>query len=319
MFFLWSGWIPSAEGNPAPPAVGGNHRASPGTTLLPGLHPSCALPEECLTTTALYSGETTAPSFLHGDSLHTFRLGRDTIPREMAPTLLPGKDSLTEVRILERALQGDDTLQNEQMNGDTLLRTPIFLTDSLAGDSALQDDTATLTYKGKKILPTEGELHSPRRASIYSAILPGLGQAYNKKYWKIPIIYGGFAAFGYFIGWNNRNFTTARQAYSDLTDTIPGTDSYMRLEQIIYYDLSKDSDVASLKQGLISSQNYYRRNRDLLIIITAAFYGLNIIDASVDAHFFNFDISDDLSLKWEPVILRTQNQNIFCLNCTFRF
>ncbi len=318
MLFLWSGWIPSAEGNPAPPA-GGNHQASSGTTILPGLYPSTAYHEECLTSTASFSGVTTALTLLHGDSLLTPRLNRDTISGKMAPAGIPGKDSLRKVGTLQRGLQSGDTLHREQLSGDTLLRTPVLLTDSLAEDPTLQDDTLTLTSKGRKILAKEEELHSPRKASIYSAILPGLGQAYNKKYWKIPLIYGGFAAFGYFIRWNNRNFTTTRQAYSDLTDTIPGTDSHMRLPQIIYYDLSKPSDVASLKQGLISSQNYYRRNRDLLIIITAAFYGLNIIDASVDAHFFNFDISDDLSLNWEPVIRKTQNQNIFCLNCTFRF
>lgn len=319
ILFLWSGGIPSAEGNPAPPAAGGNHRVSPGTSTLPGLHPSGTLPEECLTTAAFFSAENTALSPSHGDSLLTYLPNRDTIRGKLAPTGIPEKDTLRKVTPLQRGIHPGDTLQREQLSGDTLLRTPILQTDSLGEAPSLKDDALTITSKERKITPTEEELHSPRKASIYSAILPGLGQAYNKKYWKIPIIYGGFAAFGYFIRWNNRNFTSARQAYSDLTDTIPGTDSYMRLPQIIYYDLSKPSDVASLKQGLTSSQNYYRRNRDLLIIVTAAFYGLNIIDASVDAHFFNFDISDDLSLNWEPVIRKTQNQNIFCLNCTFRF
>jgi hypothetical protein len=124
---------------------------------------------------------------------------------------------------------------------------------------------------------------------------------------------------GYFIGWNNKNFNVAKKAYTDLTDTIPGTDSYLKLKQIIYYDLNKPSDVATLKQGLTSSQDYFRRNRDLLIIVTAAFYGLNIIDASVDAHFFNFDISDDLTFHWEPVIRQSNNQNIFCVNCSIKF
>jgi len=162
-------------------------------------------------------------------------------------------------------------------------------------------------------------IHSPRKASIYSAVLPGLGQAYNKKYWKIPLIYGGFGAFGYFIKWNNNNYNTAKQAYKDLTDNDPATDSYLKLKQIVYYDLTKASDVSNLKTGLNSSQDYYRRNRDLLIIITCAFYGLNIIDASVDAHFFNFDISDDLTMKVEPAIRQSKNLNIFCLNCTFNF
>lgn len=184
----------------------------------------------------------------------------------------------------------------------------------------LKRDTAAVRVKMAKTSDSLFvEEHSPRKASVYSAILPGMGQAYNKKYWKIPIIYAGFGALGYFIGWNNKNFNVAKKAYSDLTDTIPGTDSYLKLKQIIYYDLNKPSDVATLKQGLTSSQDYFRRNRDLLIIVTAAFYGLNIIDASVDAHFFNFDISDDLTFHWEPVIRQSNNQNIFCVNCSIKF
>lgn len=183
---------------------------------------------------------------------------------------------------------------------------------NLPGDT-IKNETPALAVKDT--LP----VHSPKKASIYSAILPGLGQAYNRKYWKIPLVYGGFAAFGYFIAWNNKNYLTSWRAYHDLSDKDPNTDSYKKLKQIIYYDLNSASSVANLKQGLISSENYYRRNRDLLIILTVAFYGLNIIDASVDAHFFNFEISDDLTMNLEPSIQKEKNQNIFCLNCTINF
>jgi hypothetical protein len=182
----------------------------------------------------------------------------------------------------------------------------------------LKNDTLTGT-RTHTILLDSLPVHSPKKASIFSACLPGLGQAYNKKYWKIPIIYGGFATLGYFIRWNNQNYTVSKQAYKDLTDTDPATDSYKKLKEIIYFNLNNPSDVVNLKQGLISNQDYYRRNRDLLIIVTIAFYGLNIIDASVDAHFYHFDISDDLSLHVQPIILQQKNQQIFCLNCTFNF
>jgi hypothetical protein len=175
----------------------------------------------------------------------------------------------------------------------------------------------------EQILPAEKKLenpiHSPKKAALYSTILPGLGQIYNRKYWKIPIVYGGFATLGYFIKWNNKEYATAKNAYKDLTDNDPETQSYMNLKEIVYYKLDNPNDVANLKTGLTSSQDYYRRNRDLLIIITFAFYGLNIIDASVDGHFFNFDISDDLTMKVRPALLQQKNQNIFCLNCTFNF
>ncbi len=193
-----------------------------------------------------------------------------------------------------------------------LLLTGIVVAAELPGD------TISSAPVEKKDTATE-IVHSPRKAAIYSAILPGMGQAYNRKYWKIPLIYSGFGAFGYFIGWNNKNFNISRKAYSDLTDNDPETDSYMRLKQIIYYNLDNPSSVANLKQGLLSSQDYYRRNRDLLIIITAAFYGLNIIDASVDAHFFNFNLNDDLTMNVRPIVHQEKQQPIFCLNCTFNF
>ena len=165
----------------------------------------------------------------------------------------------------------------------------------------------------------EEEVHSPKKAAIYSAVLPGLGQAYNRKYWKIPLVYGGFAAFGYFIGFNNKNYLVSKNAYSDLSDDDPSTDSYMQLEQIIYYNLNNPSEVENLKRGLLRRQDYYRRNRDLLVILTIGFYGLNIIDASVDAHFFNWDISDDLALQWQPTLNQINNKNFLALNCTIRF
>lgn len=187
----------------------------------------------------------------------------------------------------------------------------------LRADTAIQATLAADTITSEKKI--EPEEHSPRKAAIYSAVLPGLGQAYNKKYWKIPLVYGGFAAFGYFIDWNNNFYKTSKNAYRDLTDGDDSTNSYLKLKQIKYYDLNSPTDVENLKRGLLRSQDYYRRNRDLLVILTIAFYGLNIIDASVDAHFFNWDISDDLTLNWQPTVDQMNNKNFLTLNCTIKF
>jgi len=151
------------------------------------------------------------------------------------------------------------------------------------------------------------EFHSPRKASIYSAILPGLGQAYNKKIWKIPFIYAGFGAIGYFIDWNNNNYKLSKTAYTHLKDDDPLTTDYLKLKAIEGYDLDNPTDVANLLEGLTKRQEYYRRNRDLLVISMFGFYGLNIIDASVDAHFFNFDMGDDLTMSWQPSMLNIDN------------
>ncbi len=171
-----------------------------------------------------------------------------------------------------------------------------------------------------KAVPKNAEqIHSPKKASIYSAILPGLGQAYNKKYWKIPIIYAGFGTLGYFIGWNNKYYQTYKNAYVDLTDGDESTNSFLNLDATKYYDLNNSTDYNNFKTGLLKQQEYFRRNRDLLIICTVGFYGLNIIDASVDAHFFNFDISDDLSFNWQPATNLYNNNLYYGFNCTFKF
>lgn len=171
----------------------------------------------------------------------------------------------------------------------------------------------------KEIPENAEEIHSPKKAAVYSAILPGLGQAYNKKYWKIPIIYAGFGTLGYFIGWNNGNYQTLKLAYSDLTDGNPDTDSYLDLEAAKYYDLDNESERNQFENGLNKQKNYYRRNRDLLIISTVGFYALNIIDASVDAHLFDFDISEDLSFNWQPAMRNVDDQFVYGVNCTFNF
>jgi hypothetical protein len=167
----------------------------------------------------------------------------------------------------------------------------------------------------------EEEVHSPRKATIYSAILPGLGQVYNKKYWKVPLIYIGFGTIGYFINWNNENYQLFKTGYRHLTDDDPETQDYLKIEAVRRnnYNLDSPTDFNNLKTALSKQQDYYRRNRDLLIISFVGFYGLNIIDASVDAHLFDFDISDDLTLKWEPSMVNFDNNFVYCLNFRFNF
>ena len=130
--------------------------------------------------------------------------------------------------------------------------------------------------------------HSPHKATIYSAILPGLGQAYNKKYWKIPVIYGLTGVLTYFAVDNNKEYIIYKDAYKwRLDDNSATVDKF----EGIY----SDEDLRILK-------NYYRRNRDLSFIGMGVVYLLNVVDAAVDAHLFYFDVSDDLSLKVQPGI-----------------
>lgn len=177
------------------------------------------------------------------------------------------------------------------------------------------DTVQTITQKPI----TEEEAHSPRKATLYSTILPGLGQAYNKKYWKIPFIYAGLGTIGYFIDWNNGNYQLTKTAYIDLTDDDPETTGYLELDGIEYWNLDSPSERANLATALKKRQDYYRRNRDLLIISILGFYGLNIIDASVDAHLFNFNVNDDLTLNWQPSMMKFQNDMVYSIHFTFNF
>jgi hypothetical protein len=128
--------------------------------------------------------------------------------------------------------------------------------------------------------------HSPTRALLMSAVLPSAGQAYNKKYWKMPVLYAGFTACGYFIYLNNSRYQTYRHAYILRADGDSTT-------------IDKYTNVYS-ENNLLELKDYYRRNRDLTIIITVGVYVLNILDAYVDAHLFYFDVNDNLSLRVTP-------------------
>jgi hypothetical protein len=189
----------------------------------------------------------------------------------------------------------------------------VIISCNLYGQS-LEVDTTQI-----KEVPVDAEkIHSPKRATIYSAILPGLGQAYNKKYWKIPIIYAGFGTIGYFIGWNNGFYNTYKLAYSDFTDNDDSTNSYLDVLPP-GYDLENTTDYNNFKSGLSKQSDYYRRNRDLLIISMVGFYGLNLIDASVDAHLFDFDISEDLTMNWQPAVKTFEKQLVYGVYCNFNF
>lgn len=142
---------------------------------------------------------------------------------------------------------------------------------------ALQGSATDTIYSSKK------SVRDPRRASLLSAVIPGAGQAYNHKYWKLPILYGGAFVLGYYIDLNNQQYKLFRDAY--LIRQSGGEDGFkgrFNAEQ------------------LVRQREYWRRNRDLLIIISAFTYLLNIADAAVDAHLSEFDVTDNLSLSVKP-------------------
>ncbi len=166
---------------------------------------------------------------------------------------------------------------------------------------AQEADTA-LVLKGKEVESKwnkGGFSPSPGRAALYSAILPGLGQAYNRQYWKIPIIYGGIEGSVYGLMWNHRQYKDYFNAYRDLTvldaDGNRVGDSYLDL--LPRGRTLDDVDLEWFERILKSRKDRFKRSRDMSILILVGVYVLNIIDASVDAHLFDFDVSEDLSVR----------------------
>lgn len=157
----------------------------------------------------------------------------------------------------------------------------LLLWFGLAGESIAQEidqpSPATEEKPDYSALPK-----NPRKATILSAILPGAGQVYNNKAWKVPIIYGGIATDIYFIGYNNRRY----EVFKDALDAFDNGDS---------------SQFPSLnREALVRNVDYWRRNRDLTFLLLGVIYALNIVDANVDAHLSGFEISDDLAFGIEP-------------------
>ncbi len=146
--------------------------------------------------------------------------------------------------------------------------------------------------------------HSPHTATMYAAILPGLGQIYNKKYWKLPFIYGGTAALCYAVHFNGKYYKRYREAYRDFVIRDPNNKSYakvLRHSNLTVEDVEERYETWFTKI-LSNKKDYYRRYRDMSYFGLIGVYLVQLIDATVDAHFHNFDISDDLSFHWQPTI-----------------
>jgi len=142
---------------------------------------------------------------------------------------------------------------------------------------------------------------NPQRALWLALVLPGAGQIYNRKFWKLPIIYGGFLGCIYALTWNNMMYKDYSQAYLDIMDDDPGTASYNKFLHLGRQITPENEE--RYKQIFKSRKDKYRRWRDMSFFVMLGVYALSVIDAYVDAELSVFDISKDLSLKVEPTVL----------------
>ncbi|WP_245820814.1 DUF5683 domain-containing protein [Saccharicrinis aurantiacus] len=183
----------------------------------------------------------------------------------------------------------------------------IAILNSFAINAKAQSDTAYFEVADTLVFLPEPEvkLHSPHKATLYSAILPGLGQAYNKKYWKIPLVYAALGGLVYAIDFNSTYYSKYKTAYRDYVIQDPNNKSYLDVLPPVYDedDLKNDARLDAWFEGqLENKKNYYKRYRDLSYVGIVLVYVLNLVDASVDAHFKTYDVSNDLSIHWEPIV-----------------
>ncbi|MDD2799298.1 MAG: DUF5683 domain-containing protein [Bacteroidales bacterium] len=175
-------------------------------------------------------------------------------------------------------------------------------TDSLklAGVVLKEPKPEAPKIKKKEFVP------NPQKAILLSAFFPGLGQIYNQKYWKLPLIYGGYAGLAYGLAWNNQYLGDYTSAYNDIKDSDPNTNSFLTILPLSMQQSYQKGTLTTeqLSTILKNQKDYFRRNRDLTIISMVGLYFVTMIDAYVDAQLFEFDISPDLSLKIEPTMIR---------------
>lgn len=206
--------------------------------------------------------------------------------------------------------------------------------DSLAVESLSLEDSITIdsTSLSKALAPKALRKKrnwatwrpDTKRAMWLALVLPGAGQIYNRKYWKLPIIYGGFVGCAYAMSWNNQMYHDYSQAYLDIMDDDPNTQSY---NQFLHLGAQIDaSNIERYKEIFRKRKDRYRRWRDMSMFVMIGVYAFSVIDAYVDASLSEFDISDDLSLRVEPTVInnnqRTRNplrSSTLALQCSLTF
>lgn len=217
---------------------------------------------------------------------------------------------------------------------DTTEASVVIYADELdATNDSLQNEAAriivasqdTLLPAGIKDVSVKRWVPNPKKAMWLAIVFPGGGQIYNRKYWKLPLFYGGFLGCIYAIRWNNTMYRDYSQAYIDITDDDPNTKSYVNFLPPTYDAEANRSRLQDLFQ---KKKDYYRRYRDLSIFSAIGVYLLSILDAYIDAELSSFDISRDLSMKVRPSVINGHStalrgnpliSNSYGIQCSINF
>ncbi len=206
-------------------------------------------------------------------------------------------------------IEDNDELMEQRL--DSMLR---------GAENALSNDTFIPTRREQRLMRLQAFNPNPKRALWLALVLPGAGQIYNRKYWKLPIIYGGFLGCTYALLWNQQMYKDYSQAYLDIMDDDPNTNSYLDMLPPRYDITGKEERFKTIFKN---RKDRYRRYRDLSAFAFIGVYIVSVIDAYVDAQLSHFDISPDLSLQLEPTVINsnqgTRQTNSYGLSVGLRF
>ena len=215
---------------------------------------------------------------------------KDVTP--LQDSIAPPQDSVNDtiVSVPTDSSSVDARIMAIKQRMDSLNSAALIDSTAIAVDSLQVQKNATSTFNPDGM-----------RAVWLSALFPGLGQIYNRRYWKLPIVVGGFMGLVYATSWNGRMYADYQQAYLDVMDTDPTTNSYMNFFPSYYKE--EDIDKTWLKNVLKNRKDSYRHYRDYCIVGMVALYLVCILDAYVDAELYNFDMSPDLAIVVKPAII----------------
>ena len=220
-----------------------------------------------------------------------------------------------------------DSLSADIIIPDTIIQANEITAAELEAplDTARLDSLLANGIKPAKTRRTDKSQFKPDpiRAMWLALVFPGGGQIYNRKFWKLPIVYGGFLGCTYALTWNNQMLKDYSQAYLDIMDDNPNTKSYEAMLPMGYDIEGKESKFQTIFKN---KKDHYRKYRDMSIFAFAGVYLISVLDAFIDAELSTFDISRDLSLHIEPAVIdlgvptmRHQHQNAYGLACNFNF
>ena len=238
----------------------------------------------CLWCCAFQLAAQEIPSVSPADSVKALQRTKHLTRRPVTVTDTTGMGDTHPVRVVNAS-------------GDTITFASIDSIKGIEGVEILMDSTTSS--------PTLGRVRvfnpDPQRALWLSALCPGLGQIYNRRYWKLPIVVGAFVGLSYGAAWNNRMYKDYSRGYRDVMDDDPDTRSYMDFFPPTVKET--DLDEAWLQKVMKSKRDYYRRYREICVISMVGVYLINIVDAYVDASLAHFDISPDLTLDVTPTAI----------------